>query len=162
MIQFTCLDAILAMDFTQLRSNHKRATDEALHIFISNINGFFQQINAQNRPTETDMVRLNEMMEHILANINQVEYDFALTQYASDYSDLTPEVIQKMALSAQVKSIEHLPTRMQYWAATGEFGGCIRNPLEHRQAVKYIPRLEAAQLPVGTPPIVSTNPSAGL
>jgi len=173
MIQVNYLDAILAMDFTQLRSNHGKATDEILLTFISNINGFFEQINAANKPTEADIYQVNLILEQILAKINQVEYDYFLRKYTNDELDFTPEALQKMARATQVKRPADIPTRMQYWAATEEFGGCIRNPAAHRKAVKFIqewfndsvvvhgtffvhpkPRLETPQVPVENLPFL--------
>lgn len=138
MIKFDCLNAILEMDFTELRSKRGKATDRGLRLFITNINGYFAQMNEANRPTDAEVQHFNELMERILAAINTVEYHYHLTKFRKDYADFDAEMIEAMTRQTEIKSPKNLPTRMQYWAATEEFGGCIRNPEEHRQAVKYL------------------------
>lgn len=140
MLQFSYLETILFMDFTLLRSNQGKATDEALHLFITNINGFFSQITSENRPSAADAARFNGMMREILEGISQAEYDYYLRKYSHDpsYADCTVADVEMMANAMKITQLSKLTTRMQYWAATEEYGGCIRNPREHRHAVKYI------------------------
>lgn len=134
MSDFQPLEKILNSDFTQMRalqaSGGMRATDEAIHEFINNLNEFYKQFGGL--PTQSDLNTYINYMEQITAKINASEYAYYLDKYQKEY----PETAEGMASSCMLQSFKDIPKRMQYWAASEEFCGTIRNAEKHGAAVK--------------------------
>ncbi|KGP62408.1 hypothetical protein EP47_08310 [Legionella norrlandica] len=137
MTNFTYLDNILEMDFSQMRRKPvlegMTATDEAISYFIDNFNSFFAQF--KKRPSEKDLATYRVYLEKILLQINKSEYEYFLSCYSTQYSDLSEKEIQNMAHSNCLRSIKDIPTRIQYWARAKTWGDSIRNPQEHKKAI---------------------------
>lgn len=136
MPHFQNLQNILDMDFKQMRAipGHEglRATDEAIHLFVDNLIAFFSQFNEP--PAKEQLKTYQVYMEKITNKINESEY----TYYFNKYTALYPEDAEKMASTCMIKSFKELPKRMQYWAASEEFGESIRNSKNHSIVVKKL------------------------
>ena len=136
MTSFESLQEILDMDFTAMRAlpcvGGMRASDEAITAFVTNLNLFFNQF--QEKPTPTDLSRYQDLMTAITEKINIAEFSY----YLEKYQDEKPDVQKSMAESNKLSSFKSLPTRMQYWAASEQFGNAIRNAENHRQALKHM------------------------
>jgi hypothetical protein len=134
MPHFQNLQNILAMDFTQMRAltapGGKRASDEAITTFVSNFIEFYAQFTQ--RPNQEDLLTYQQYMQDITAKINESEYTYYLEKYTAEF----PEEAEGLACATRLSSFRDIPKRMQYWAASEEFGGTIRNSTQHREVVR--------------------------
>ncbi len=134
MTDFQHLENILKSDFTQMRVLHApdgmRATDEAIYSFIDNLNAFYGQFSGLPNPSDLNTYAI--YMEQITAKINASEYAYYLDKYKKVY----PDIAEGMASSCKLHTFKDIPIRMQYWAASEEFGGTIRNAEKHAIAVR--------------------------
>lgn len=133
-MNFDYLDAILEMNFSQLRANNGRATDEAIVFFVSNLNLFFTK-NDVKHPTPDETITFHKKMSAMISKINEAEYNYYLVQHQNDGS--SEEEIANIAANYEL-TLEKLPDRMQYWAATEVFGEAVRNSSAHIIAVKFL------------------------
>lgn len=131
MADFTPLNNLLSWDFSQLRANNGKATDEALKFFTGQLNTFFDQFK-ENNPSKSDIQQFNQLMDQVLAKINHIEVAYHQKLYANN-----PEALKNISSNCEIK-LKQLPIRMQFWAATEEFGGAIRNAKAHRMTVNYL------------------------
>lgn len=129
------LQNILIMDFTQMRAltapGGKRASDEAIYVFVSNLAEFYSQFT-QRRPNQQELQIYQQYMQDITAKINESEYAYYLDKYSTE----CPEEAEGLASATRLSSFKDIPKRMQYWAASEEFGGAIRNSTQHREVVR--------------------------
>ena len=136
MPNFLNLENILEMDFKQMRclqcAGGARATDDAIHLLVNNLVQFFSQFKKD--PTHEQLKIYLDYMKKITTKINESEYDYYLKKYSKE----SPEHMKTMALGCLLKSFKDLPKRMQYWAASEEFGDTIRNSKNHIIAVKNL------------------------
>jgi hypothetical protein len=134
------------MDFTQLRGlkspDGARATDEAIHCFVDNLVLFFSQF--KQKPTPDQFKIYLDYMNQITAKVNESEKDYYLKKYTAE----CPEHAEVMTLHVALKSFKDLPTRMQYWAASEEHGGTIRNSENHIIAVNKLDEWASSQAPL--------------
>jgi hypothetical protein len=141
MPNFQKLQNILEMDFTQLRalegSGGKRATDAAIHLFVNNLVEFYSQFITS--PTAEQLKTYKLYMEEITNKINAIEYAYYLDKYTAE----CPEEAVRMASACLLQTFKDIPKRMQYWAASDEFGGTVRNAKNHVTAVKNLDKWAA-------------------
>lgn len=141
---FQPLQNILDMDFSQMRvleseGHIYRATDEAISDFVKNLNTFFSQF--QTPPAEEDIKTYADYMQKITIKINQKEYAYFLEKYT--HEGVEPEIAKLMAEANKLKSFKYISARMQFWAASKEFGDTVRNPVAHVSAVKSLDKWAA-------------------
>lgn len=140
MANFQNLQNILDMDFTEMRAipgaGGMRATDAAIRLFVNNLVSFYLQFEAD--PTKEQLRTYVMYMEAIKRKINISEYAYYLDKYTPDY----PEEAKNMAKICMIRSFQEIPKRMQYWAASEEFGGTIRNVKNHVLTLKHFYRWE--------------------
>lgn len=138
MISYTALTAIAEMDFQQMRvleaPGGKRASDEAITYFVMKLNEFFKQF--QDHPTSQELTLFQQHMKQIVESINKSELQYYKSKYTNEGFQAADA--QSMAEANQVGHFKDIPKRMQYWAASSEFGGAIRNPKEHNAAQRKI------------------------
>lgn len=67
--------------------------------------------------------------------LNESEHSYYLDKYKAEYPDQDAET---MASSTELKSFKDIPKRMQFWAASEKWGDSIRNPKQHRKAIKCL------------------------
>jgi hypothetical protein len=122
------------MDFTQLRKldapGGKRATDEAIELFVNSLNDFFVQF--EGLPTALHLQTYKTYMDTITQKVNESEYNYYLKRYQIEF----PDDAEVMAETNKLSSFKDIPTRMQYWAASHKWGDSIRNARNHVKAVK--------------------------
>lgn len=158
MPNFQNLQNILEMDFSQMRAlktaGGARATDAAILSFVTNLVEFYTQFD--NMPTHAQLATYRNFMEQITDRINDSEHAYYLVKYTEE----CPADAEIMAQTSKLKSFSGIPVRMQYWAASEEFGGTIRNAAMHRIAVSELdkwsklltsPRRDAFFQPVKKP-----------
>ena len=147
MADFEPLEKVLNMDFSQMRaldtSGGKRATDKAIHDFVSALSEFFSQFDK--KPSKEELKTYLGLMDKITQKINETEYNYYLGKYTAMYPDDLDKV-KSMALGNLLKSYRDIPTRMQYWAASEEFGGAIRNAQQHALVVKKLNQWGSAEV----------------
>lgn len=153
MANFTPLNEILDMDLHQLRANQGRATDAAIKLFVVKLNEFFSQFG-NTKPDLNEKNTFSQIMNSIIAKINEVEMEYFRNKNSTD------EAMKHVNLDSYKITFEKLPTRMQFWAATKEFGATIRNPVEHRRAVSYLQTWE--KLTASPQPARSIFASSGI
>ncbi|ODN43131.1 hypothetical protein [Piscirickettsia litoralis] len=148
MTNFTNLENLKAINYSEMRINDGAASDKAIRQFVGNLNDFFNQFNRL-VPTEKDVVKYEKIMQEVTKKINSSEYAYFLQQYQNEGYG---ESAGCLAQTSQLKGFAEIPARMQYWAASGSWGGSIRNPFEHRKAVEslqkwsgFVARKEHAQ-----------------
>ncbi|MFA6301601.1 MAG: hypothetical protein WC627_00515 [Legionella sp.] len=138
MISYTALTDIAAMDFQQMRvleaPGGTRASDEAITFFVVKLNEFFKQF--QDHPTSQELTLFQQYMNQIVESINKSELQYYKSKYTAE--GIEEAQAQSMAEMNQVGHFKDIPKRMQYWAASSELGGAIRNPKEHNAAQKKI------------------------
>ncbi len=132
---FQNLQNILDMNFNEMRglqcAGGRRATDAAIHLFVDNLVAFYSQFIQP--PIKEQLQRYVTYMENITHKINTSEYAYYLDKYSVEYG---PEKAKEMAALCLLKSFRDIPKRMQYWAASEDFGGKIRNAENHITAIK--------------------------
>ncbi|KTD63109.1 hypothetical protein [Legionella shakespearei] len=62
--------------------------------------------------------------------------DYASFSKPEKYTAEYPEEAEGLASAALLSSFRDIPKRMQYWAASEEFGGELRYSAQHRKAVR--------------------------
>lgn len=130
------LDELDSFDFTQMRANDGRATDEALQQFHQIFQNFFAQY-PDRRIISVDVLQSYvEQMRKITTEINEAEYQYFLAKYQTEYSDETPEMRGIMAEKSKLNSYQQIQARLQFWAASPTLGGTVRFPKEHLKTVK--------------------------
>jgi hypothetical protein len=134
---FSPLHDVLRMDFNCMRQldceygEGKRATDDAILYFVSKLNDFFKQFSVIT-PSPADIKSYCMIMNEITKKINTAEQAFYSKKYAND-----PQIETMVELS-KLDSFKNIPTRMQYWAADSKYSAAIRNPDQHKFAVKHL------------------------
>lgn len=138
-IDYSPLERIAEMNFSQMRkfdlneSQTMAATNESILFFVNNLNSFFNQFS-KNRPDKEHLAAYRQLMTSITDKINESEYQYFLSKYLSQNHNQS--TAQQMAQANCLQSYKDIPNRMQYWAASPGWGSSIRNPKEHRMAVK--------------------------
>lgn len=136
---FKPLERILSMDFTQLRAlecaGGHCASKESIKMLVDNLLEFFSRFKEM-APNKKQRIEYKSYMEQITQKINKAEHAYYLAKYTS----MDPENAEQMATRTLLKSFKDLPTRMQYWAASTNWGDPIRNAQSHCAAVKALQR----------------------
>lgn len=143
MPNFQILEDIVHFDYSQMRAlDGKRATDEAIYLFVSLFNRFFE--SAKEDIINIDiLMSYNQYLKNIYNNIDQYEVLFFKRKYQTEFSDYPAETIKYMSDSNSIQNKKNgLQTRLQYWAAGENLGDSIRNPIEHRRLIKNLNKWE--------------------
>jgi len=124
------------MDMSQLRkldaSGGKRATDASINLLVNSFVLFFSQF--KNEPTKQQLKEYQVYINRITIKINESEYSY----YLGKYKDEVENNAKSMASQSILQSFKDIPIRMQYWAASGDWGSPVRNAENHTSAVKSL------------------------
>ena len=136
-----------SFDFTQMRTNNGRATDEALQQFHQIFHAFFAQFPDKRIIPVNILQTYVAQMSKITAKINQAEYQYFLAKYQTEYSTETPQMHESMAKGSELDSYKKIRPRLQFWAASPTWGNVVRFPEEHLNTVKNLEAWEKLNEP---------------